>query len=125
MPREGTKQINLTMAKKTFDLIKKSWSSTASDKKLSTWVLDTLLLATEKEQWLQHYAPHLVFVGIDKNGILLRDKHLKDSIVEVKLLDNRLWCQICQEKNCMHVYYSIGLPQIGKVIDPERAQRKK
>ena len=120
MPREGVKQINITMAKKTHDKIRKAWETQETDKKLSSWVLDMLLLYTEKEKWLKNYAPHLVFVGIDKNGILLRDRHLKDSIVEVKLVDNRLWCQVCREKNCMHVYYSIGLPYIAKLIDPER-----
>ena len=125
MPREGVKQINITMAKKTYDKIRKSWEDDETEKKLSSWVLDTLLLYTEKEKWLKHYAPHLTFVGIDKNGILLRDRHLRDSIVEVKLLDNRLWCQSCREKNCMHVYYSIGLPYIGKVVDPERKPRSR
>ena len=120
MAREGVKQINITMAKRTHDKIRKAWEAEETDKKLSSWVLETLLLFTEKEKWLKHYAPHLVFVGIDKNGILLRDRHLKDSIVEVKLVDNRLWCQVCKEKNCMHVFYSIGLPQIAKVTDPEK-----
>ena len=124
MPKDGVKQINITMAKKTYDRIRETWESEETDKKLSTWVLETILLYTEKEKWLKNYAPHLSFVGIDKNGILLRDKHLKDSIVEVKLLDNRLWCQVCREKNCMHVYYSIGLPYIAKVVDPEGKIRK-
>ncbi|MGH1567377.1 MAG: hypothetical protein ACRBB5_08195 [Nitrosopumilus sp.] len=124
MPREGTKQINITMAKKTHDKIRKAWESEGTEKKLSSWVLDNILLHAEKEKWLQNYAPHLVFVGIDRNGILLRDKHLKDSIVEVKLLDNRLWCQACREKNCMHVYYSIGLPDIAKVVDPEENRKR-
>ena len=124
MPREGTKQINITMAKKTHDKIRKAWESEDTEKKLSSWVLDNILLYAEKEKWLKSYAPHLVFVGIDKNGILLRDRHLKDSIVEVKLLDNRLWCQVCREKNCMHIYYSIGLPEIAKVVDPEGNRKK-
>ncbi len=120
MAREGVKQINITMAKKTHDIIRKAWEVEKTDKKLSSWVLEILLLYTEKEKWLKKYAPHLVYVGIDKNGILLRDRHLKDSIVEVKLLDNRLWCQVCKEKNCMHIFYSIGLSHIAKVVDPER-----
>jgi len=124
MPREGVKQINITMAKKTHDKLRKAWESEETDKKLSSWVLDTLLLYAEKEKWLKNYAPHLVFVGIDKNGILLRDRHLKDSIIEVKLLDNRLWCQQCSEKNCMHVFYAIGLQHIARVDDPERRVRK-
>ncbi len=120
MPREGVKQINITMIKKTYDKIRETWEIEETDKKISSWVLDILLLHIKKEEWLKNYAPHLVFVGIDKNGILLRDKHLKDSIVEVKQVDNRLWCQVCKEKNCMHVFYSIGLSHIANVTDPER-----
>lgn len=120
MPKSNSRQINLTMAKKTHDVIRKAWEKNGKGKKISAWVLDEILISIEKQKWLKRYAPHLLYIGTDANGILLRDKHLRDSIVEVKLLDNRLWCQTCKEKHCMHVYYSIGLPQIGKIIDPEK-----
>ncbi len=123
MPKSNARQINLTMAKKTHDIIRKAWEATSEDKKLSSWVLDIILNAIAKDDWLQEYASHLSYVGIDKNGILLRDKHLKDSIVEVKLLDNRLWCQICREKNCMHVYYTMARPELSLLNDPERPRR--
>ncbi|MCA9820199.1 MAG: hypothetical protein KC440_05480, partial [Nitrosarchaeum sp.] len=53
----------------------------------------------------------------------LRDRHLKDSIVEIKLLDNRLWCQICREKNCMHVYYTMARPELASLQDPEQPHK--
>ena len=124
MPRSTARQINLTMAKKTHDIIRKAWEQTSDDKKLSSWVLDTILQAIEKDKWLKDYASHLSFVGTDKNGILLRDRHLKDSIVEVKLLDGRLWCQICREKNCMHVYYTMARPELSSIKDPEDPRKK-
>ena len=104
-------------------MIRKAWEQTSEDKKLSSWVLDVILNAIEKDKWLQGYASHLSYIGTDKNGILLRDKHLKDSIVEVKLLDNRLWCQMCREKNCMHVYYTMARPELSLIQDPERPRR--
>ena len=33
MPREGVKQINITMAKKTYDKIRKAWEGEESEKK--------------------------------------------------------------------------------------------
>ena len=50
MSREGTKQINITMAKKTHDKIRKAWESENTEKKLSSWVLDNILLYAEKEK---------------------------------------------------------------------------
>ena len=123
MPKSNARQINLTMAKTTHDIIRKAWENTTEDKKLSSWVLDIILQAIEKDKWLKNYASHLSFVGIDKNGILLRDRHLKDSIVEIKLLDNRLWCQICREKNCMHVYYTMARPELASLQDPEQPHK--
>ena len=57
MPREGVKQINITMAKKTYDKIKKTWETEETEKKLSSWVLDTLLLYTEKEKMAKKICP--------------------------------------------------------------------
>jgi hypothetical protein len=125
MPKANARQINLTMAKKTHDIIRKAWEQTSDDKKLSSWVLDVVLNAIAKDEWLKNYASHLSYIGTDKNGILLRDRHLKDSIVEVKLLDNRLWCQICREKNCMHVYYTMARPEMSLLHDPERPKKSK
>lgn len=123
MPRSNSRQVNLTMAKATHDIIRKAWEQESEDKKLSSWVLEIILQAIEKEKWVKSYAPHLSYVGINKNGVLLRDRHLKDSIVEVKLLDNRLWCQICREKNCMHVYFTMSRPELSLVQDPEKPRK--
>ena len=123
MPKNSARQINLTMAKTTHDIIRKAWDAESDDKKLSSWVLEIILQTIEKDKWLKKYAPHLSYVGTDKNGILLRDRHLKDSIVEVTLLDNRLWCQICKEKNCMHVYFTMGRPELSLVQDPEKPRK--
>ena len=47
----------------------------------------------KKEEWLtKTFAPHLDFVGSDKKSILLRDNHLDGKIVEIRYMDNRLWC---------------------------------
>jgi hypothetical protein len=119
MPRSNGRQINLTMAKATHDIIRQAWEKESEDKKLSSWVLEVILQAIEKDKWLKKYAPHLSYVGTDQNGILLRDRHLKDSIVEVTLLDNRLWCQICKEKNCMHVYFTMGRPELNYEKNPK------
>jgi len=124
MTKSNARQINLTMAKKTHDIIRRAWEKESEDKKLSSWVLDMILQAIEKDKWLKNYASHLSYVGIDKNGILLRDKHLKDSIVEVKLLDDRLWCQICTEKNCMHVYFTMARSELASLHDPEQPRKK-
>lgn len=123
MPRSDSRQVNLTMAKATHDIIRKAWEQESDDKKLSSWVLEIILQAIEKDKWAKSYAPHLSYVGINKNGVLLRDRHLKDSIVEVKLLDNRLWCQICREKNCMHVYFTMSRPELSLIQDPEKPRK--
>lgn len=123
MPRSNSRQVNLTMAKATHDIIREAWEQESENKKLSSWVLEIILQAIEKDKWVKGYAPHLSYVGINKNGVLLRDRHLKDSIVEVKLLDNRLWCQICREKNCMHVYFTMARPELSLVQDPEKPRK--
>ena len=62
-------------------------------------------------------------LGLIRTEFYLEIDISKDSIVEVTLLDNRLWCQICKEKNCMHVYFTMGRPELSLVQDPERPRK--
>ena len=65
MPRNNARQINLTMAKVTHDIIRKAWNAELTDKKLSSWVLETILQTIEKDKWLKNMLPiYLMWVLI-------------------------------------------------------------
>ena len=53
MPRNYARQINLTMAKITHDIIRKAWNAESDDKKLSSWALEIILQTIEKDKWLK------------------------------------------------------------------------
>ena len=50
MPRNDGRQINLTMAEATHDIIRKAWNAELADKKLSSWVLEIVLQTIEKDK---------------------------------------------------------------------------
>ena len=74
-----------------------------------------------KEKWLKKAYPHIDFVEIIDNNLVLRDKNLKNPYVEIKFgKDCHLWCSYCNENHCGHVYYSIARPEVALLEDNKK-----
>lgn len=125
MVREGVKQINLTISKETYDRIEKEWQPLQNEKKLSTYCLDTILLKQENDRWLSVAYPHITFMAVSGDIMMLKDSHLNDKIVGVKLRDCRFWCDTCTKSNCGHVYFTNGRLEKAKMVDSEPKLNKK
>ena len=82
-------------------------------------VSDLILNYEKKNKWLKKYSPHLSFIGIDSNELLIRDSHLDNKIIQVSYKDNRLWCSECKPKPCMHVFYAMARPEVALLEDKE------
>ena len=110
---------NLAVFSQTYDLVKKKNSQIPAEKRpsLIQYASDIIESNFMKQDWLSKYASHLTFVGIDSNGMVLRDAHLDNKLVEVTYLDGRLWCSEDKPKPCMHVFYAIGRVEVAKLPD--------
>jgi hypothetical protein len=80
---------------------------------LVDYVNDTILQSVEKEAFLKAYAPYIEKISAG-DTIILRDNKIK-KIVEVYLKDTKLHCSNDEGHDCIHVHYTLGLPEVGKL----------
>lgn len=80
----------------------------------------------DKKEFLKFYAPHIKFEFVSSNAIFLNDSE-KDKTIVVKLKWNdvkedlatdagfTVFCENCDSDSCIHVRYSIAIPEIMKL----------
>ena len=78
-----------------------------------TYLLEDVM---KKDKTFARYAPKLEKVSVDADRIILKD-NIKNRIAEVAIQNGELYCQLCEEKNCVHVGYVFGLPDVYEVLN--------
>ena len=120
MPKPGFKSItisevvydkfNQTFQKNKDELAMKGVNSFAG---YVTYMLEDVM---KKDKTFARYAPKLEKVSVDADRIILKD-NIKNRIAEVAIQNGELYCQLCEEKNCVHVGYVFGLPDVYEVLN--------
>lgn len=111
--RDGYRRIPI---KETiFNKAQEYYTKSKSEYAFSRWISEQLLMNLEKYEFLRIYAPYISLVGIHDNELFLKDEK-EDRIIEVVLQDYRLYCRYCEKDDCMHVHYTLALPELGKLI---------
>ena len=120
MPKPGFKSITISEAvydkfnqvyqKNKDDLTMKGVNSFAG---YVTYLLEDVM---KKDKTFARYAPKLEKVSVDADRIILKD-NIKNRIAEVAIQNNELYCQLCEEKDCVHIGYVFGLPDVYGVLN--------
>jgi hypothetical protein len=84
------------------------------DKSMSGWISDLLALYVMKHEFLEIFAPHLSYIVTHNNELYIKDNKI-DKIVEITIIDNKIYCKYCERDNCIHAMYAIALLEIGKL----------
>jgi hypothetical protein len=110
--RGGKEVITVEIFKETYDVMK----ANAEKKRWNTkdYINMVLMEAIERDRFLQSYAPSLSKIGYEDNTLFIRDAK-KSKTAEVYLRDRALYCNVCEEKNCVHVHYALALPETAKL----------
>lgn len=114
MVREGTHQINISISDKKFQILQKGLKAAKTEKKMSGWILDSMLMQIEKDDFLRTYAPYLEKMAINDNSVLIKDQKLK-RIVEVSYKNKKFWCDVCEKDSCPHIHFALALPELAKL----------
>ena len=114
MVRNDVKQVNLSMSEEKFSKLENAWKKSDSDKSIPGWIMDSILMQLEKEDFLQTYAPFLSKKIVDGNSVVLRDDKL-GRLVEVTYRKGKLWCDIDEDDCCPHVHFALCLPELAKL----------
>jgi len=78
--------------------------------------INTVLMETiEKDKFLKTYAPSLLRIGFEDNIVFIRDSK-KGKTAEIYFQDHALYCNVCNENDCVHIHYALALPEIAKLF---------
>lgn len=108
------KRHNLTVTSEIYERVAKIYKKEKTDKSLTQWVSDKLLLSLEKDDFLKSYAPFLSKIAINQNSVILRDEKLQ-RLVEIIYRDNKFWCDVDEKECCVHVHFALALPELAEL----------
>lgn len=114
MVRRGGKEVvTVEIFKETYDVMK----ANAEKKRWNTkdYINIVLMEAIERDHFLLSYAPSLSKIGYEDNILFIRDAR-KNKTAEIYLRDRGLYCNVCDEKDCVHIHYALALPETAKLF---------
>ncbi|CAI9831593.1 MAG: hypothetical protein MPI95_04305 [Nitrosopumilus sp.] len=119
MPKEGFKSITVsesvydrfydTYAKSKKALSKKGVNSFAG---YVTYMLED---AMEKDRILARHAPLMESISVDGEMIVIKDNG-KKRIAEVTVRNDKLYCQLCEKGDCVHIGFAFSLPEVHEAM---------
>ena len=128
MPKPGFK--SLTLSEAVYDKFNQTYQKNKGELTLKgvnsfsgyvTYLLEDVM---KKDKTFARYAPKLEKVSVDSDRIILKD-NIKNRIAEVAIQNGELYCQLCEEKDCVHVGYVFGLPDVYEVLNSKGIRQTK
>ncbi|HSA97619.1 MAG TPA: hypothetical protein VLF17_00895 [Candidatus Nitrosotenuis sp.] len=120
MPKAGFKSITVSeeVYDKFFDVFEKNkpdltMKGINSFSGYVTYMLEQTML---KDKTFARYAPKLEKIAIDDDRVVLKD-NIKNRIAEVAVQKGELFCQLCEEKDCVHVGFVFSLPDVYEILN--------
>ena len=120
MPKAGFKSI--TVSETVYDKFHEVSQNSKDDLTMKgvnsfsgyvTYMLEEMM---QKDKTFARYAPKIEKISIDDDSVILKD-NMKNRIAEVAVQKGELFCQLCDEKDCVHVGYVFSLPDVYEVLN--------
>ncbi len=126
MPKAGFKSITVSEAvyEKFYDTYEESKTDLAVKgvRSFSGYVTYMLEEMMQKDKTFARYAPKLEKISIDDDRVVIKD-NIKNRIAEVAIQKGELYCQLCEDKNCVHVGYVFSLPDVYSILNSQGVKR--
>lgn len=120
MPKAGFKSITVSeeVYDKFFDVFEKSKPELMMKgiNSFSGYVTYMLEQTMQKDKTFARYAPKIEKITVDDDRVILKD-NIKNRIAEVTIQRGELFCQLCEEKDCVHIGYVFSLPDVYEVLN--------
>ena len=128
MPKAGFKSITISeeVYDKFHDVFQKNKSGLSMKGVNSfagyiTYMLEDMML---KDKTFARYAPKLEKVSVDGDRVIIKD-NIKNRIAEVTIQRGELFCQLCEEKDCVHIGFVFSLPDVYEVLNSKGIRHPK
>jgi len=128
MPKAGFKSITVSeeVYDKFFDVFEKNKPDLTMKgiNSFSGYVTYMLEQTMQKDKTFARYAPKLEKIAIDDDRVVLKD-NIKNRIAEVTVQKGELFCQLCEEKDCVHVGFVFSLPDVYEILNSKGIKHPK
>ena len=128
MPKEGFKSITVSeiVYDKFFDVYQKNkqdlvMKGVNSFSGYVTYMLEEMM---QKDKTFAKYAPKIEKISVDGDRVILKD-NIKNRIAEVAMQRGELFCQLCEDKNCVHVGFAWAIPEVYELLNAKGIKRPK
>jgi len=128
LPKEGFKSITVSeiVYNKFFDVYQKNkedllMKGVNSFSGYVTYMLEEMM---QKDKTFAKYAPKIEKISVDEDRIILKDT-IKNRIAEVAMQRGELFCQLCEDKNCVHVGFAWAIPEVYELLNTKGIKRPK
>ncbi len=78
----------------------------------------------QKDKIFARYAPKLEKISVDGDRVVLKD-NIKNRIAEVTIQRGELFCQLCEEKDCVHIGFVFSLPDVYEILNAKGIRHPK
>ncbi len=120
MPKAGFKSITVSenVYDKFFNVYEKNKEDLAMKgvNSFSGYVTYMLEEMMQKNKTFARYAPKLEKISVDGDRVVLKD-NIKNRIAEIMIQRGELFCQLCEEKDCVHIGFVFSLPDVYEVLN--------
>jgi hypothetical protein len=128
MPKAGFKSITVSeeIYDKFFEVFEKNKPELVMKgiNSFSGYVTYMLEQTMQKDKTFARYAPKIEKVAVDDDRVILKD-NIKNRIAEVAIQRGELFCQLCEEKDCIHIGYVFSLPDVYEILNSKGIKHPK
>lgn len=82
----------------------------------SDYVTYMLKEMMQTDETFTRYAPKIERISVEDNKVILKD-NIKNKIAKVTIQKRELFCQLCKEKDCIHVGFVFSLPDMYDILN--------
>jgi len=83
-----------------------------NDVSLRKYVNELLLAEMQKNELLAKHIPKIEKISVDDDRVILKD-NIKNRIAEIIIQKGELLCQLCNQKDCVHIGFVFSLPELA------------
>ncbi len=80
-----------------------------------------------KDETFSKFTPKIEKISVDDTRVILNDI-VKSRIVEVKFIENKMCCMLCDQEECKHVGFCESMPEVieiqGNYSEQQRRRKK-
>ena len=123
MPKAGFKSI--TVSETVYDKFYETYQKSKDELQMKgvnsfagyvTYMLEEMMA---KDKTFAIYAPKIEKISIDNDRVILKD-NIINRIAEVIINKGELFCQLCDEKDCVHIGFVFSLPDVYEILNKNK-----